>query len=266
MHYGGNTTCMEIRIPGSDEMLIIDCGTGIRNLGNTLKEDNGRLKGNIFVTHPHWDHLQGFPFFKPLYVEGNEFRVYMPPQGDVGCKDILQGHMSNTFFPVSVDNLEADMDCRTYDPGKLDMGSFTVEYMWANHTIDTAIYKFHIGGRVVIIAPDNELPIEPDQGPAGFMDQFRSFISGADVLIHDAQFDEAQYRKRIGWGHSAWEMIVETAKEEKVSHLYLTHHDPDSTDNYLSNLEGMIREQYERSFDQIAFAREGQEIFLPFSG
>lgn len=264
MHFGGNTTCVQISIPGKEEMLIIDCGTGLRNLGNALEPENGNLSGSIFITHPHWDHLQGFPFFKPLYREGNNFSVYIPPQGEAGCSDILKGHMSNTFFPVSIEMLEADMECTTFEPGILEFDGYQVEYMWANHTIDTAIFKFRIGEKVIIFAPDNELPVADSEFARSFIQSFREFIHGADVLIHDAQYDMEQYQKRVGWGHSAWEVIVEIAKEEKVSHLYLTHHDPDSTDTYLNNLEATIRERFEKYFDQIALAREGQEIILSY--
>ncbi|MFN1834828.1 MBL fold metallo-hydrolase [Balneola sp. MJW-20] len=264
MHFGGNTTCVQISIPGQDEMLVIDCGTGLRNLGNAIEEENGNLNGSIYITHPHWDHLQGFPFFKPLYCKGNEFNVYIPPQGDAGCKDILQGHMSNTFFPVSIDMLEAKMDCTTFEKGMMHFDAYDVEYMWANHTIDTAIFKFHIGGKAIIFAPDNELPVAKSDYAVSFLKEFRSFIHGADVLIHDAQFNMEQYEQRVGWGHSAWEVIVDIAREEKVSHLYLTHHDPDSTDKYLNNLEATIRERFEIYFDQIALAREGQEIILSY--
>ncbi|MEX0609464.1 MAG: MBL fold metallo-hydrolase [Balneolaceae bacterium] len=262
MHFGGNTTCVEIQIPGSDQLLILDCGTGFRNMGNSLQAQKRTLKGRIFITHPHWDHLQGFPYFKPFYERENEFRIYIPPQELLGCKEILQGHMSDTFFPVSIDMLEADIECETYKIGKKNFDDFTIEYMWAHHTIPTAIYKLEIGGNVVVFAPDNELPIDGSPESEKFIAEFSAFIQSADALIHDAQYSKEQYLQRQGWGHCAWELIAELAKEQKVKQLFLVHHDPDSTDDYLSELEVRIKREYSE-FEEICLVKEGQELILP---
>ncbi|MEX0721632.1 MAG: MBL fold metallo-hydrolase [Balneolaceae bacterium] len=262
MHFGGNTTCLQITIPGTDEMLILDCGTGFRNMGNELQEENKSLKGNIFITHPHWDHLQGFPFFKPFYSNKNEFRIFIPPQEVGGCKEILQGHMSDTYFPISIDMLEADLYCETFQMEKKDFGTYSIEYMWAHHTIPTAIFKLGINENTIVFAPDNELPIDRSIESKEYIDNFAAFIHGADILIHDAQYNEEQYQKRQGWGHSAREYITELASQEKVKQLYLTHHDPDSTDDYLLNVDKRIKEEF-KSFEEICLVKEGQEIILP---
>ncbi|HET8866220.1 MAG TPA: MBL fold metallo-hydrolase [Gracilimonas sp.] len=263
MHYGGNTTCVQVEAEGSDELLIFDCGTGFRNLGNELLNDGKPLKGRIFITHPHWDHLQGFPFFKPFYNKESFFRINMPPQGQIGCKEILQGHMSDTFFPVSMDMLEADLDCDTILPSEKEYQGYSIEYMWATHTIPTAIYKIKIGEKKIVFAPDNELRDDNSDTSVKFEKQFRTFINGVDLLIHDGQFSREQYKTRRGWGHSAWENVVEIARGENVKNLCLTHHDPDSNDMILKNIENELLDKYSESFEFVSLAKEGQEIILP---
>ncbi len=266
MEFGGNTTCLQIEASPIDELLIIDCGTGLRNLGNHLLNHDKKLNGRIFITHPHWDHLQGFPFFKPFYKNEAWFRVYMPPQKDVSCVEILQGHMSNTFFPVTIDMLLADMNCESFSPGTLNLDGYSVEYMWARHTVPTAIYKFRIGGKVIIFGPDNELPLSTDsEEDEAFVEEFRAFVKDADVLIHDGQFNGEQHKERIGWGHSCWERVIEVTKTCGIKKLVLTHHDPDSTDDYLEGLNENLKKNFQEGFGEAFFVKEGQDISLPLS-
>ncbi|XWN37180.1 MAG: MBL fold metallo-hydrolase [Balneola sp.] len=263
MRYGGNTSCIQISVPGMDGFLIADCGTGFRNLGNELDSNGKNLMGKIFITHPHWDHLQGFPFFKPFYDSKNRFEVYMPPQDGVGCKEILQGHLSNTFFPVSIDMLESELDCITFEKEKLDFTKYSVEFMWANHTVPTAIYKFNINGSVIIFAPDNELPIKIDSDNKGFVDEFRDFVKGANVLIHDAQFTREQHEQRLGWGHSNWETVIDLTKDLGIKRLCLTHHDPDHSDDTLDRINSKIASIKSSFYEEATVIQEGQEIYLP---
>ena len=263
MRYGGNTTCVQIQIEGKDELLILDSGTGFRNLGNELENGGVSLRGRVFITHPHWDHLQGFPFFKPFYNGENRFHIYLPPQGEIGCKEILQGHMSSTFFPVSIDMLEADLQYETFQPGKRDFEGYSVEYMWASHTVPTAIYKLHVDGRVIVFAPDNELMEDETEKSLQFREKFKEFIRGADVLIHDAQFSRETYSQRVGWGHSAWQSVAELAKEVNIKKLFLTHHDPDNDDDVLAKWEEQVQSLYGPAFERVCLAKEGQEIILP---
>lgn len=263
MRYGGNTSCIQISIPGMDELLIADCGTGFRNLGNELDSNGNSLMGRVFITHPHWDHLQGFPFFKPFYDPRNRFEVYMPPQDGIGCKEILQGHLSNTFFPVSIDMLESELDCITFEKDKLNFADYTVEFMWANHTVPTAIFKFNIGESVIVFAPDNELPVNIDSDNKVFVDEFRAFVKGANVLIHDAQFTKEQHLERLGWGHSNWETVIELTKDLGIKRLCLSHHDPDHSDDTLDRINSKIASIKGSSFVEATVIQEGQELYLP---
>lgn len=262
MEFGGNTTCIQIQIDGFDELLIADCGTGIRNLGNELSDTVERLTGKIFVTHPHWDHLQGFPFFKPFSNSRNHFEVFMPPQGTKGCEEVLQKYLSDTFFPVTIEMLEAEIDFLTYGRGKLDFDRYSVDYMYAKHTVPTAMYKFHIDDKVIVFAPDNEIPLIENSHDEDSIKDFQNFVAGVDVLIHDAQFDEGQYNSRIGWGHSAWQTVLETTKDLQIKKLILTHHDPDNNDEALENRNKEILDGYGQYFEQVCLIKEGQEIVI----
>jgi phosphoribosyl 1,2-cyclic phosphodiesterase/CheY-like chemotaxis protein len=262
MKYGGNTTCVQIESPVHDDILILDSGTGIRNLGNEIAERiNNQASGHLFITHPHWDHIQGFPFFKPFYHSKNWFKIHMPEQYRGGTKEILSGHMTKTFFPVTLDMFEADIEYISQTEEMQHYDGFTLEYMIANHPTKTAMYKIQIGGYVIVFAPDNELNDAPS--PIRFNDRFEHFISNCDLLIHDAQFDRDMYKKRMGWGHSAWEDIVETARKNHVKRLYLTHHDPDSTDEVLDRVSKKIERYQQNPFEEIQLAKEGAVIKLP---
>ena len=263
MRYGGNTSCIQITIPDVNEFLIADCGTGFRNLGNELETNGSNLMGRVFITHPHWDHLQGFPFFKPFYDSNNRFEVYMPPQDGIGCKEILQGHLSNTFFPVSIDMLESKLDCITFEKKAINFKDYSVDYMWANHTVPTAIYKFVIGGKIIVFAPDNELPIEIDADNKSFVEEFRAFVKNADVLIHDAQFTKEQHQGRLGWGHSDWETVLDYTKDLGIKRLCLTHHDPDHSDDVLDKINSKIASIKASFYEEATVIQEGQEIYLP---
>lgn len=264
MVYGGNTSCMEITAPGLDELLIFDSGTGIRNLGNSLAHRAaGGYSGRIFITHPHWDHIQGFPFFKPFYSPKNRFSIHMPEQYRGGAQEILSGHLTKTFFPVTLDMLDADLEYITQKEDLRDYGAYSVEYIVANHPTKTAIYKIRICGLTIIYCPDNELPLKTS--PIRFLNKFEQFIKDCDLLIHDGQFDLKEYEKKESWGHTAWERVVEVARRSHVKHLVVTHHDPDADDELLSKRDKKLQSYEGSSFQSCGLAKEGCEIRLPVS-
>lgn len=257
MEFGGNTTCVQIHLPDSDEVLIFDSGTGIRNVGQQLEKQDRNLRGRIFITHPHWDHIQGFPFFQPVHDPANRFAIHMPVQQEGSCKEIMLGHFSKTFFPVAMDMLDAELIFMTQPRGLVSYRDYHIEFMKANHSVNTAIYKLHVDGRQLVFAPDNEL-VPGKYGDNSQMEQIAKFIRGADALIHDAQYDLAAYEDRQGWGHSAWEEVVKVARREKVRKLFLTHHDPGADDHKLQRLDEHLQEDYGSLFEVIKLAKEGQ--------
>jgi len=262
IRYGGNTSCVEIEIPDYDSKLILDSGTGIRNLGNYFERySSGSIDADLFITHPHWDHIQGFPFFSPFYEKNNSFRIHMPEQYRGGAKDILSGHLTKTFFPVTLGMFDADIEYITQEEEPARFGPVEVDYLVANHPTKTAIYRFKIYGYTIIFAPDNELPMATS--PLRYVDRFCDFIEGCDLLIHDAQYDLELLKTREGWGHSAWERVLELSKESGVKRLYLTHHDPDSSDQKLKKLSSRLELYKKDVFAELELAREGLSVKLP---
>jgi len=262
MEYGGNTTCVQVHIPDSEEVLILDSGTGIRNLGNNLAQGSDSINGRIFITHPHWDHIQGFPFFKPIYAKENHIKIHMPAQVNGGCKDILSGHLTKTFFPVTLEMIDANLVYITQPQKKIAYENYEVEYILANHTINTAVYKIHINGKHIVFCPDNELVPHTDRTDTEFYTKLEEFFRGADVLVHDGQYNLDSYKNKHGWGHSAWEEVVDFAIRSQVKRLFLTHHDPDSDDKKLQRLDKYLQEKYDDQFEMVGLAREGEKIVL----
>ncbi|HEX6983344.1 MAG TPA: MBL fold metallo-hydrolase [Balneolaceae bacterium] len=262
MEYGGNTTCVQVHIPGSDELLILDSGTGIRNLGRELMKGSAEIRGRIFITHPHWDHVQGFPFFKPIYGCSNHFEIHMPVQQDIGCRQILSGHLNKTFFPVTLEMMDANLKFITQPEKKMRYKNYEVEFMPANHSINTAAYKIHVGGKQIVFCPDNELNPDDEKKGRKFYSRFKEFLWQVDVLIHDAQYDRKSYQYQHGWGHSAWENVVDFARESKVKNLFLTHHDPDSDDEKLRKLDDCLKREFSDQFESIRLAKEGEKVLI----
>lgn len=256
MLYGGNTSCMQVILPENNNLIVFDSGTGIHGLGNELMTAGDKINGRIFITHSHWDHIQGFPFFKPFFDPANSFSIHMPKQQALKCHEVMQGLMSQNYFPTTTDNFKASMNYVTQVTHEQVYEGYTMEYMPANHARITAIYKLRTGNNTIVYAPDNEL--EPIRN--GTIDDFRvnlrNFLADADLLIHDAQYDRSSYSSKKGWGHSAWQETVEIAAEAGVKELILTHHDPDSTDEDLLETDKQLY-QYRDFFKSLQVAREG---------
>jgi len=257
MIYGGNTTCVQLQLPNTENYLILDSGSGIRNLGSHIMAKKKHAEGQIFITHPHWDHIQGFPFFKPFYVPDNKFTVHLPQQLGGDCRDVLAGQMTYTYFPVTPEMLMADIQYETQSYHLQQYDGYKIEFMLSNHPVATAIYKVHVGGKKIVFCPDNELVPASNGIRNSFYDHLLEFFDGADLLIHDAQYSRETYPSRRNWGHSAWEEAVELAAKTHVKHLYLNHHDPDSSDNYLAKLDSELA-PYSSQFESIQFAKEGE--------
>ncbi|MDG5766823.1 response regulator [Balneolales bacterium ANBcel1] len=266
VNYGGNTMCVQIIIPGQKKLLIFDAGSGIRSLGNELAKSSEPMSGRIFFTHAHWDHIQGFPFFKPLFSPDNRFDIHMPPQMAGNTKEVLLDQMSYTYFPVTSQMLQARLEYHTQSHPVQHYDGYSIQYMSANHPVETAIYKVRIGKKVIVFCPDNELSainVDSNEREDPFLKQFDRFVADADVLIHDAQYSLEEYEKKKNWGHSAWEIALERATKNRVKHLMLIHFDPDSDDQYLDNVSDRLEKAVVGTGIHAELAREGYTFRLP---
>ncbi|MBI4390075.1 MAG: MBL fold metallo-hydrolase [Nitrospinae bacterium] len=254
---GGNTTCVEIRC--GDELIIIDTGTGARNLGKELMK-RLPLKGRIFYTHVHWDHIQGMPFFAPMYVKGNEFEVYGGTSLPMTIEEVLKRQMTPPCFPVKIDIMQANLKFHDLRPGDVVRGdNYKLTLLSLFHPDGSYAYKVESGGQTLVFATDVE-PLKDNKLDANLL----RFSEGADFLIYDAQYTEDEYFgrnghfPRIGWGHSTMPEAVRISKEAGVKNLILFHHDPTHDDNFIKNLEKESRGLFPNS----SAAYEGMEIDL----
>lgn len=224
--YGGDTTCIEIRTE-SDDIIIIDAGTGIRKLGNKLISEN-RHNYNILFTHAHWDHLIGFPAFKPLFMDHTELRVYRCPFPGEYIEKMLATVMKPPNFPVRYSDLKAKITYIDSCPEKFQIGSVTVESILLNHPDSGCGYKLTENDNSFVFLTDNELGYTH---PGGLpREDYLEFCRGADLLFHDAEYTRSEYGLRKGWGHSVYTDALDLAVDAGVKNLGLFHINSERSD------------------------------------
>jgi len=277
--YGGNTSCVEINFPNNPRF-ILDAGSGIRELGKELLKATEPVTSYIFLSHFHWDHIQGLPFFKPAFKPGNHFIIYGCDEPDVDLTKIISMQMNPIYFPVAVEDMRAKVEFRTAKEGTFQVEGVTVQSQFMNHPGYTLGYRFNFDGKSVIYISDNEPFRQLIEGKASDQDsslrdrfenfvdnkedQLISFISEADVLIHDTQYFPHEYEERITWGHSPYTYTVDIAVKARVKKLVLFHHDPDHDDKTVDKMAELSRERLESYNYSIPCipAREGETIEL----
>ncbi|MGI8551667.1 MAG: response regulator [Dehalococcoidia bacterium] len=276
VRYGGNTSCVEL-YTSRGTLLILDCGSGARELGLSLMSRGSPVAAAILIGHTHWDHIQGFPFFAPVFAATSRFDIYAPSGGDVQLADVLAGQMEYQYFPVSIEQLGADISFHDLGEDQFTVGDAIVQTHYLNHTAVCLGYRITAGGRTVVYATDHEPharsmlhgELNRNQGAvihAGDRAHVE-FLRGADLLIHDAQFTDAEYPARVGWGHSTMEYATDIAIEAGVTRLALFHHDPGHDDSFLESavLRCQARARAQGSSLQVSGAAEGTSIDLPES-
>jgi phosphoribosyl 1,2-cyclic phosphodiesterase len=238
--FGGNTTCLEIRTD-DEELVVFDAGTGIRTLGRALirQADGAPIRGDVFFSHAHWDHIQGLPFFTPAFQAGNHFTLFGSPSLERSLEVVLRQQMSPVVFPVAFDQLRA----------RMEFGEFTTHRHTGRGYEISAINVRHPGGalgfrvwpagqpeRSIVFIPDNELDRDGDfADAASTRDALVDFARGATILIHDAMYTGAEYMDHRGWGHSSYRDAVDFAIAAEVETLAAFHHDPDRSDDALES-------------------------------
>ena len=276
--FGGNTSCLEIR--AGDRLVIIDSGTGIRLLGDQLITGNyikGPVDADVFITHTHWDHIMGFPMFTPLFIKTTKLRIRGPVSSEEDTLESIIGtQLSYRYWPVRQSELAAKIDYDQIKETTLDLGDgLKVSSKYLNHPILCLGYRFEYQGKVIITAYDHEPfrnlfpsdPADPSydedaarEGEAAAKEENEKilhFFSGADILIHDAQYTTEEYQKHLGWGHCSYELTIEEALKAKVKKLVFFHHEPKRTDKELINLEKDYQAKTSGTGLEVLMAREG---------
>jgi ribonuclease BN (tRNA processing enzyme) len=256
--------------------LILDCGTGARLLGNRLLERDRRpISATILLTHTHWDHIQGFPFFAPLFQSDNHFKVYGPEGAHLSLRDVLAGQMEHQYFPVELDQLAARISYEDLCEGTYEIAGLRVRAQQMNHPSPTLGYRLEAHGRSLCYLCDHEPfsdGIWRESAPPGKMESILEvgdrrhavYMQDADVVIHEAQYTPDEYPSKRHWGHSTYEYVVELAALAGVRRLFLTHHDPSHDDRFIAEVERKARELALRlnSKLEVSCAYEGCEITL----
>jgi phosphoribosyl 1,2-cyclic phosphodiesterase len=231
--YGGNTSCVYIEFNNGNN-LILDSGTGIRALGKRLAATRNTV--NILLSHGHWDHVQGYPFFEPIYQPGRHIRVFTSTRGDQGQLCSLFNQIDGANFPVSAEQLPSRSECITEDPA-LVFGeeNIVVRRACLNHPGGGYAYRIEDDGASCVYVTDNEL--DPPGTVATRYEQWVEFCRGVDVLIHDAQYLESDMPHKHGWGHSLVSQVRQLAVDAKAASLVMFHHDPDRSDAELDCIQ-----------------------------
>jgi len=283
--YGGNTACLELRFGDEDRLIIIDAGSGIRELaGEILKKDlkKGPLTTKIFLTHTHWDHIMGFPFFTPIYIKNTRLDVFGPVSFEEDSLDsVVGGQLQYKYFPVNMGQLEATIHYERLKETEMDLGGglkLTTKYL--NHPITVLGYKFEYQGKVFCTVYDHEpfsniFDVSKDdpsydeeavrEGALAAAEENKKvedFFAGADLLVHDTQYTEKEYKKdKKGWGHSSFQWAVKSAHRARVKHLVLFHHEPMRSDEELEALYcSLVKQIKDKTSLTVSLAQEGVTI------
>jgi phosphoribosyl 1,2-cyclic phosphodiesterase len=253
VRYGGNTPCLELRLD-DDRLIIFDAGTGIRSFGDYLINKGESVKAHLFISHPHWDHIQGFPFFKPAFIPGNELTIIGTDRAEKPLNEIISEQMNRIYFPVQLHDLKAKIKfVPIREEGEMKVYDALVKMIYVNHPGFSLGYRVEYKGKSLIYISDNE-PF--DRASAALMSNFEpkvkekfmndsngdpnqrifDFCRGADVLIHDTTYTPEEYIDRIGWGHSDYLFSLRLAAEANVRRLYIFHHDQNHSDEKVDDI------------------------------
>jgi phosphoribosyl 1,2-cyclic phosphodiesterase len=275
--YGGNTSCIEVRADG--ELIVLDAGSGIRGLGLALENEFGSnpINLSLLITHVHWDHIQGFPFFVPAYNDKNKIQIFGYDGAGSGLQEILKGQMATPFFPVELYDLPGKIDIQKLESMDFKIGNVRVRSRFMNHPGVCVGYRILASKGSIAYLPDHE-PYEafklhsakshllsPEQTKKRAREdraELVKFLQGADVLVLDTQYTDEEYQSHIGWGHGSLSTAISLALDANVRKLVLFHHDPTHDDDMIDNMLQTARKiaAKSESYLEVEAAREGAEI------
>ena len=260
--YGGNTTCLEITIQ-SGRRIIIDAGTGIRALGEKLASDNEHVDIHLLITHIHWDHVLGFPFFSPIYDPTSKIRIDGYPTCMKGLRSTFDNKMGDGFFPIKFEEIKAEIKyLERLSHGELEVDGTVIDSVPLQHPQGGFGYRFREAEKTLVFITDNELREDAWEGRKP--DGYARFCEHADILIHDCQYTPEEIDRRRGWGHSDYRAVVDMAHRAQVRKLILFHHDPSRKDPEVTAIKNQCEKTAKKKNSPmiIEAAKEGSELEL----
>lgn len=262
LRYGGNTACISMEF-GKDNFFIFDAGTGITALSEYILKNNRPLtKAKLFISHPHWDHINAFPFFVPLFIQGNDIEVMGAAHGDVDIEGLLSHQMDGVYFPINIKEFSARVHFKNLNEETFEIDGIKMSTMLLNHPGNCLGFRIEYKGRVVCYVTDNEIyPEDCAFYEPNYIQRLTDFVRNADVLITDCCYSDEAYSKKINWGHSCPSEVCRLAHNAEVKALYLFHHDPSQDDEAIDKkLEQATHHLKALSSNTVVFASKEREV------
>lgn len=231
LKYGGNTSCVAMEFP-KGQFFVFDAGSGIKKLADKLlAQKRRRIDAHIFISHPHWDHINALPFFTPLYMQGNKFTFYGSSHGNLSTHELISAQMDGVYFPITIHEFASHVEFNDIKGETMEIDGIAIDTMLLSHPGYCLGFKVHYKERSICYVTDNELfPKDNENFEPNYVKKLIKFVRGADMLITDCTYTDDEYAAKVGWGHSPVSAVVNLAHRAKVKNLYMFHHDPDQTD------------------------------------